>query len=83
MRYNGRAEIVGAKTYGKGTAQRIYPLPDASSLHLTVLRWLLPDGQNIDRENSIKPNVEVELTDEDFRAGKDPQKDKAIEMLSK
>lgn len=83
LQQNGRAEIVGAKTYGKGTAQRIYPLPDASSLHLTVLRWLLPDGQNIDRENSIKPNVEVELTDEDFRAGKDPQKDKAIEMLSK
>lgn len=83
LQQNDRAQVVGMKTYGKGTAQRIYSLPDSSSLHLTVLRWLLPDGKNIDRESSIEPNVKIDLTDEDFKAGRDPQKDKAVDMLSK
>lgn len=83
LQQNDRAQVVGMKTYGKGTAQRIYSLPDSSSLHLTVLRWLLPDGKNIDRESSIGPNVKIDLTDEDFKAGRDPQKDKAVDMLSK
>lgn len=83
LQQNDRAQVVGMKTYGKGTAQRIYSLPDSSSLHLTVLRWLLPDGKNIDRESSIEPNVKIDLTDENFKAGRDPQKDKAVDMLSK
>jgi carboxyl-terminal processing protease len=78
-----RASIIGEKTFGKGTAQRIYDLDDGSTLHLTTLRWLLPDGSLIERDNSVVPDVEVELTNDDFIQGKDPQFDKAIELLSK
>lgn len=77
-----RAEIIGMPTYGKGTAQRIFDFSDGSSLHLTVLKWLLPDGSSIDRENSITPDIEIDLTNDDFKAGIDPQLDKAIEVLS-
>jgi len=76
-----RATIIGEETFGKGTAQRIYELKDGSSLHLTILKWLLPDGSQIERENSVTPDIEVELTNEDFVQGNDPQLDKAIEVL--
>lgn len=78
-----RASIIGEETFGKGTAQRIYDLEDGSTLHLTILRWLLPDGSLIDRDNPVVPDVKVELTNEDFIQGNDPQLDKAIETLSK
>jgi carboxyl-terminal processing protease len=78
-----RGIIIGEETFGKGTAQRVYDLEDGSSLHLTILKWLLPDGSNIERENAITPDVEVELTNDDFIEGNDPQLDKAIEELTK
>jgi carboxyl-terminal processing protease len=78
-----RGILIGEETFGKGTAQRVYDLEDGSSLHLTILKWLLPDGSNIERENAITPDVEVELTNDDFIEGNDPQLDKAIEELTK
>lgn len=79
----GRAKIIGESTYGKGTAQKVFTLSDGSSLHLTILKWLLPDGTNIDRENPIKPDFEIKLTNEDFIKGNDPQMSKALEEVSK
>jgi carboxyl-terminal processing protease len=76
-----RAVIIGENTFGKGTAQRIFDLADGSTLHLTILRWLLPDGSLIERDNSVIPDIEIELTNEDFVQGNDPQLDKAIEVL--
>ncbi len=81
LQQHDRAEIVGMSSYGKGSAQRVQKLSGGASLHITVLKWLLPDGSNLDRDNVITPDVEVELSDEDFETGKDPQLDKALEML--
>jgi carboxyl-terminal processing protease len=75
------AQIVGEETYGKGTAQAIEDFSDGSSLHVTVFKWLLPDGTWLNRDNPITPDYEVELTTDDFTQGKDPQLDKAIELL--
>lgn len=78
-----RATIVGEDSFGKGTAQRIFNLSDGSTLHLTILKWLLPDGSHIDRENPILPDIEVELTNDDFVNGEDPQLDRAILEINK
>ena len=83
LKQAGRGILIGEETFGKGTAQRVYDLEDGSSLHLTILKWLLPDGSNIERENAITPDIEIELTNDDFIEGNDPQLDKAIEELSK
>ena len=83
LQHADRAQIIGETTFGKGTAQKIFDLRDGSSLHLTILRWLLPDGNQIERDNSVEPDIEVELTNEDFLRGADPQLEKAIEVLSK
>lgn len=83
LKQSERATLIGEETFGKGTAQRVYDLEDGSSLHLTILKWLLSDGSNIERENAIEPDIEVELTNDDFIEGSDPQLEKAIEELSK
>lgn len=81
LKYHGIAQVVGESTYGKGTAQAIEDFSDGSSLHVTVYKWLLPDGTWISRENPIGPDIEIELSNEDFTEGEDPQLDKAIELL--
>src|SRR3989344_2162491 len=52
----------------------------ATALKITVARWVGPDGVAIPREG-IKPDVEVKITDEEAKADKDPQMDKAVEIL--
>ncbi|HPA25928.1 MAG TPA: S41 family peptidase [bacterium] len=75
------AELVGEKTFGKGSVQALEDLSDGSSVKLTVARWLTPKDRQINVVG-IEPDIKVELTEDDFNAGKDPQLDKAIEMLT-
>lgn len=75
------ATIVGEQTFGKGSVQDYRELPDGSAVKFTIAKWLTPDGRSIDHEG-ITPNIVVELTQEQFDAGQDPQFDKAIEILS-
>ena len=82
LQQNKRATIVGEKTYGKGTAQSVIDFSDGSSLHITILKWLLPNGDWINKDNPIKPDVEVVYTNEEFVAGNDVQLKKAIEILT-
>ncbi|MFA5633806.1 MAG: S41 family peptidase [Candidatus Dojkabacteria bacterium] len=82
LQHSSRAQILGETTFGKGTAQKTLDLKGGSSLHVTILKWLLPDGTQIERDNSVVPDIEVELTNEDFVKGIDPQLEKAVEILS-
>lgn len=75
------ATLVGEKSFGKGSVQSLFPLEDGSSIKLTVALWLTPNQNQIDGQG-IEPDVNVKLTDEDFNQNKDPQLDKAIEILS-
>jgi carboxyl-terminal processing protease len=78
----GKATIVGKKTFGKGSVQTLEDLQDGSSLKITVAKWLTPKGYSIN-EQGIAPDVEVDLTSEDYDKDKDPQRDKAVEILTK
>jgi len=73
-------KLVGEQSFGKGTVQELFSLKDDSRLKVTVANWLLPGGDTIE-ENGLKPDVEVKLTEEDIDAGKDPQLEKALEIL--
>ncbi len=83
LQQNGVATIVGTKTYGKGTAQSIVDLSAGASLHITVLKWLLPDGSWLNTENSITPDVEVENSVADFIQGIDKQYNEALVLINK
>jgi len=77
----GIAKIVGAKTFGKGSVQNVIDYPDGSSVKITISEWVTPKERSIDKEG-ITPDIEVKMTSEDYNADRDPQLDKAIEILS-
>ena len=74
------AKLVGEKSFGKGTVQELMNLKDGAVAKITVAHWRMPSGQLIEK-NGITPDYEVKLTDEDIEAKKDPQLDKAMEIL--
>lgn len=77
----GRGVLVGTTTYGKGSVQNWILLDDDSgAVRVTVARWLTPDRRQI-HEVGLEPDVVVELTEEDWEAGRDPQLDAAVDIL--
>lgn len=75
------AEVVGQQTYGKGSVQKLIPLRSDSALKITVAKWLTPLGRSIEPDG-ITPDQVVEFTLEDYNNDRDPQMDKAIELIS-
>jgi carboxyl-terminal processing protease len=80
IRDNERGILIGTATYGKGSVQSTHTLPDGSGLRVTISRWQLPGGDQLDG-TGIEPNIMVELTSEDWTEGRDPQRDRAVEYL--
>jgi carboxyl-terminal processing protease len=69
-------------TFGKGSVQNWIPLVDDQGLvRVTIARWLTPNERTI-HELGVEPDIIVELTEEDFEAERDPQLEKAIELLT-
>jgi carboxyl-terminal processing protease len=75
------ATLVGEKTFGKGTVQKVLDLGAGTKLKVTVARWYTPNGKNITKEG-ITPNQKIELTAADADAGRDPQLDAAKSHLA-
>jgi len=76
----GRGLLVGAQSFGKGSVQTPTVLSDGSMLRVTTARWFTPSGRAIHGEG-LKPDVEVEITNEDLEAGRDPHLDRALQVL--
>lgn len=83
---NGLATLVGTTTFGKGLVQSLYPLRDGSALTVTEQGYLTSGGKDINGVG-IEPDIVVEVTLEEEEAiyldeaEKDPQLDKALEVL--
>lgn len=68
LRDHGRATLVGEKTFGKGSVQRLFPLADGrGAVKITTGYYYLPNGERIHGEG-IRPDIEVKLTDEERSA---------------
>ncbi|MDH3624908.1 MAG: S41 family peptidase [Myxococcales bacterium] len=59
-----RAVLVGTRTFGKGSVQNIFELPDGSALKLTIARYYTPSGRSIQAEG-ISPDILVEQPKEE------------------
>jgi carboxyl-terminal processing protease len=77
---NGKATLIGAKSFGKGSVQQLFPVTSNTSIKITVARWLTPNGTSISHQG-IEPDIKVDTTDKDRAAGKDPQLDRAVQYL--
>lgn len=75
------ATILGEKTFGKGTVQKLVNLKGGAELKVTIARWYTPEGRSISSEG-IEPDKEVELSFDDVNAGRDPQMEAAISTLA-
>lgn len=62
----GVAQIVGMKTYGKGSVQDFEPLLDGSALKLTIARWYTPKDRMIEKQG-IEPDIVVEPMFEEIK----------------
>ena len=80
LRDNRNITVVGETSYGKGSVQDIFNLPKGASIKITFAKWFTPKGTSIDK-NGIEPNIKVERSEEDFKNDKDPQLDKAREVI--
>lgn len=62
---NGRAKVIGTKTFGKGLVQAVLPLRsdnEKSAMAVTIAKYLTPSGRDINK-HGIEPDVKVELTE--------------------
>lgn len=62
LKDNGRARLVGRRTYGKGVVQSVLPLADGRALKITTSRYVTPAGISID-ETGIEPDVIIPGSD--------------------
>jgi len=80
LRDNRGIKLIGEKSFGKGSVQELENLRGGSSLKITVARWLTPSGEFI-TDKGLEPDIKVEMTEEDYEQDRDPQLDKAIEII--
>jgi carboxyl-terminal processing protease len=61
---NARGDVVGDKTFGDGSVQKVIDMPDGSALILSVAKYYSPGGKSI-QDAAVTPNVPVADVDED------------------
>ena len=94
---NARGDVLGDKTFGAGSVQKMIPLQDNSALNLTIAKYYSPQGKAI-QDSAVTPNIlvageeEVALPDDEEsatptadqepkKAPQDEQLKKAIEVV--
>jgi carboxyl-terminal processing protease len=58
LKDRGRAYLIGEKSYGKGSVQKVFPVGNNTGFRLTTARYYTPSGVNIDKIG-IPPDREV------------------------
>lgn len=80
LRDNKRAILVGETSYGKGTVQEAQDLGNGAGLHVTIAKWLTPNGTWVNGKG-LTPDVSVQLDPKN--PAEDTQLEKAIFELTK
>lgn len=75
-----RAKLLGEQSFGKGTIQEAQDLPQRTGIHITVAKWLTPNGRWVNDTQGLEPDVKIEVPKE-TDLNKDIQLEKALELL--
>lgn len=78
LRDHNRAKLVGETSFGKGTVQQAEDLGNGAGLHVTIAKWLTPNGTWV-HGKGLKPDIEVAVDTKDTLH--DVQLEKAIQEL--
>lgn len=78
----GLVKLIGEKTFGKGSVQELIDLKNGTGVKVTVAKWITPSGKNLNKDGLV-PDIEVKLSEEDIKAEKDPQMERALEVILK
>ena len=62
---NARGDVVGDKTFGSGSIQKVIDMPDGAALILSVAKYYSPSGKVI-QDTAITPNILVADANDDF-----------------
>jgi len=60
--------------------QELVSMQDGFAIKVTVAKWLTPKGECIN-DKGLEPDVAIEITQEDYDNNRDPQMEKAIEII--
>lgn len=80
LREHKVATLIGEKTFGKGSVQELVDITPETSLKVTIAKWLTPNGISISQAG-LEPDIKVPFTVKDLTAKRDPQMNKAVEIL--
>ncbi|MCE9585188.1 S41 family peptidase [Candidatus Nomurabacteria bacterium] len=80
MQDNKIAKLVGEQSYGKGSVQEVINVTPDTLLKITIAKWLTPNGTSISKKG-LTPDYKVDFTQKDADVKRDPQMDKAVELL--
>ena len=81
---NGRAQLVGETTFGKGLIQSLFDLPNGAGLAVTIAKYETPDHHDINKLG-ITPDKEVATSIEkrkQFGSSEDAQYQAAVALLA-
>ncbi len=81
LQEKGIAKLLGKTTFGKGLVQEVEELRDGSAIKVTIAKWLTPNGVDINK-SGIDPDIEVELSFDDYVNKRDPQLERALELFN-
>ena len=62
---NARGDVVGDKTFGSGSIQKVIELPDGAALMLSVAKYYSPSGKAL-QDTAVTPNILVADSTEDY-----------------
>jgi len=62
---NSRGDVIGDKTFGSGSIQKVIDMPDGAALVLSVAKYYSPSGKAI-QDTAITPNIQVADNNDDF-----------------
>lgn len=80
LQENGRAKVVGTRSFGKGTVNHARELSNGGAVYVSIARWLTPARNQIEGLG-VTPDFEITLTADDIEQGRDVAIFRAIDVL--
>jgi carboxyl-terminal processing protease len=71
---NGRGDVLGDKTFGVGSVQKLIEVPDGSAIILSIAKYYSPDGKAI-QDAAVTPNIVVADQDDSDNSADDGSDD--------